>query len=126
MLGLYNRSVSSEHDGNDAGAAITAGLVGLGLGALVTAALMSPPSPREAFEQRLRASLAQRGIALAAAELGRGLTAPVWVLTLRLPAGLMNVQAPVAPPADPVAPALADEIAQRIAAYLQPYGLQVA
>lgn len=57
-----------------------ADVIGFGLGALVTAALRSRPSPREAFEQRLRASLAQRGITLAAAELGRGLTAPVWVL----------------------------------------------
>jgi hypothetical protein len=73
-------------------------------------------SPRKAFEQRLRASLSQHGLALTAADLGGGSAAPAWLLTLRLPAGFWTVQAPAAPGADPLAPSLADNIACRVAA----------
>lgn len=110
----------------DHGAAIVAGLVGVGIGALVTAALLSRPNPREVFEQRLRERLSNFGVMLAAAHLARGPAAPVWVMTLRLPAGLMTVQAPLSADADPVALPLADEVASRVAAYLMPYGAKVA
>lgn len=120
----YASSVSAE-DGDD-GAAVVAGLLGVGLGALVTAALVSRPAPREMFERRLRERLAGRGVELAAANLARGPGAPVWILTLRLPAGLMTVQAPLPADADPLALPLADEVASRVAAYLMPYGAKVA
>jgi hypothetical protein len=108
------------------GAALAAGVVGLGLGALIGAAFANHPDPHTTFMNRLRQGLDPRGITLAAADLGRGVAGPVWVLTLRLPNGsLMNLQAPVDPGVAPLAPPLADAIAQRAIGYLHRYGFVV-
>lgn len=111
-------------DENKIGAALAAGLVGLGVGALIGAAFANQSDPHTTFMSRLQGGLAPAGIALAAADLGRGVSGPVWVLTLRLPDGsLMNLQAPVDPGVYALAPALGDAIAQRIIVYLRSHGL---
>ena len=111
-------------DEDKIGAALAAGLMGLGVGAIIGAALATQPDPHTVFMSRLREGLAPAGIGLVAADLGRGLLSPVWVLTLRLPNGnLMNLQAPVAPATNPLAPVLGDGIAQRIIGYFRSHGL---
>ena len=103
--------------------ALAAGLVGLGVGALIGAALAAQPDPRAIFMSRLRTGLASAGIALVAADLGRGLVGPVWMLNLRLPDGsLMNLQAPVDPAVNPLTPILGDGIAHRVITYLHSRG----
>lgn len=114
-------------DEDDGGKAIAAGLLGFGLGALLGAALMSPPKPRAVFERRVREGLAQHEIGLASAELGRGSATLVWLLVLKLPTGsLMSVQAIVPPHTDPVAVELADDIVLRIVEHVRPYRQHVA
>jgi hypothetical protein len=111
-------------DENKLGAALAAGLVGLGMGALIGAALTNRSDPHATFVNRLLGNLAPSGLTLAAADLGLGPTGQVWLLTVRLPNGnLMNLQAPIDPGVLPLEPSLADTIAQRIITYLQPRGL---
>lgn len=114
-------------DDNQSGTALAIGLVGVGAGALIGAALTNRPEPRAIFVNHLQRGLTPAGIVLAAANLGRGVTGPVWVLTLRLPTGsLLSLQAGVDPGIDPLEPHLGDAIAQRIVAYLRPYGFAAA
>jgi len=114
-------------DDNDNSTALAAKLVGVGAGALIGAALTNRPEPRAVFANHLQRGLAPARIALVAANLGRGINGPVWVLTLRLPTGsLLSLQAAVDPGIDPLAPQLGDAIAQRIVAYLRPYGFAAA
>lgn len=118
----YTAVMPSDED--KPGAALAAGPVGLGMGALIGAALANRSDPYAMFVNRLRGKLAPAGLTLAAADLGQGSSGPVWLLTVRLlNENLMNLQAPVAPGALPLEPSLADTIAQRIITYLQPYGL---
>lgn len=114
-------------DDDDSGTALAGGLVGVSAGALIGAALTNRPEPRAIFANHLQRGLTPAGIILAAANLGRSVTGPVWVLTLRLPNGsLLSLQAAVDPGVDPLAPPLGDAIAQRIVAYLRPYGFAAA
>lgn len=107
-------------DGNKLGA----GFVGLGVGALVGAALTSRSDRHAAFMNRLLATLAPAGISLVAADLGQDESGPVWLLTVRLSNGhLMNFQARVDPGDAPLEPSQGERIAHRIITYLQPYGL---
>ncbi|HEX2684968.1 MAG TPA: hypothetical protein VHN14_00035 [Kofleriaceae bacterium] len=114
-------------DDNENGTALAAGLVGVGAGALIGAALTNRPESRAIFATHLQRGLTPAGIVLAAANLGRSDTGPVWVLTLRLPTGsLLSLQAAVNPGIDPLEPDLGDAVAQRIIAYLRPYGFAAA
>ncbi len=114
-------------DENEVGTALAAGLVGVGAGALIGAALTYRPEPRVIFAGHLQRCLTPAGIVLVAATLGRSVTGPVWVLTLRLPTGsLLSLQAAVDPGIDPLEPHLGDDIARRIIAYLRPYGFAAA
>jgi len=114
-------------DDNENGTALATGLGGVGAGALIGAALTNRPEPRTIFANHLQRGLTPSGIILAAANLGRSVTGPVWVLTLRLPTGsLLSLQAAVDPGIDPLAPHLGNVIAQRIVAYLRPYGFAAA
>jgi hypothetical protein len=114
-------------DDHESGTPLAAGLVGLGAGALIGAALTHRPEPRAIFVNHLQEGLTPAGIALSAADLGRSDSGLVWVVTLRLPTGsLLTVQAAVDPGIDPLEPNLGDAIAQRIIAYLRPYGFAAA
>ena len=118
----YTAAMASDED--KAAAALAARLVELSMGALIGAAFANQPDPRATFKSHLRGRLEPAGMALVAADLGQGLTGPVWILTLRLFDGsLISFQASVDPGVDPLAASAGDAIAQRIIAYLQSHDL---
>jgi hypothetical protein len=112
--------VASDED--NIGAVLADEIVGLSVSAFI-GALANRSDPQTMFMSRLQAKLPE-GVVLVAADLGRDLTRPVWILTLRLPSGsLISLHAPVKPEIPPRDPSLGDEIAQRIINYLRPHGL---
>ena len=77
--------------------------------------------PKRLFLERLQYALYERAllVRVAAADLGREPQGLVWFLTLELHNGeLLSLRTPVSNQTDPFSLSLADDIAQRIAAYL--------
>jgi hypothetical protein len=77
--------------------------------------------PKRQFLERLQYALVERAVLVrvAAADLGREPQGLVWFLTLELHNGeLLSLRTPVSNQTDPFSLSLADDIAQRIAAYL--------
>lgn len=107
------------------GDALAAGVVGLGIGLLVGAAIVSNSSDRHAqFVGTLNTALMRRGIILRSANLGRDVTRPIWALTLRLPnQHIVSVHAPIDPPGDPLNTAFCEGMADQVMIWLRGQGL---
>lgn len=91
---------------------------------LVDALFTNRSDPRATFTSRLQEVLISVKVVLAAADLARGATSLIWLLTLYLPNGsLLSLQAPIDPKVDPMAPSVSDAIAQRTIAYLRSHEL---
>lgn len=98
--------------------ALVKGLLGLGLGVLVGAAISSA-SQRNASKERLRARLAEGDVALLEADVGRQGDHSVWVLTVEVPnQGVLTVQAALLPGQDPHTYSTCDEVAKRVLQHL--------
>lgn len=101
---------------------LAAGLLGLGIGVLLGAALsndgMTPR--RAAFTQSLRAHLAQHRLDLLGVEFARTDDKPLWILTLGLgERKIMTLHASVDPPRDPFAPETAAWVSDLLVRYLR-------
>lgn len=106
--------------GKSSGDALAAGLIGLGLGLLVGAALTGGrPERRAASFARIRDRLQSAGLRLLAAEVARSADAAVWVLTLELPdQRVRTLQAPLRSGEDPDAAPVCDSVADRVIDYV--------
>lgn len=107
---------------------IAAGLVGVGLGMLIGAAIASDSTNKRAiFTNSVRALLAARHVDLLGAELGRNAGQAIWLLTMRLPGGqVLTAHVPVGLSQEPLAPQTARSVADRVVAHLRSNSLLAA
>jgi hypothetical protein len=100
---------------------LMAGLVGIGIGVIVGAAIANNTAERSAaFSRSLSEYLAQRGIRLLASNLGRSGQGPVWVLTLQLPNDhVLTLNATVPGGMDAMASATSANIAARVVEHIE-------
>lgn len=102
------------------GAALLGGAVGLGIGALLGAAMTAPRDRRVAFMAQLNDQLAGRGVTILSAELGRAEKGLVWLLGMELPnRAVLSVQAPLGlGTVDPYSIAVVNDLRDRIVEFL--------
>ncbi len=107
---------------------IAVGLVGVGLGMLIGAAIASDSTNKRAtFTNSVRALLAARHVDLLGAELGRNAGQAIWLLTMRLPGGqVLTAHVPVSPSQEPLAPQTARSVADRVVEHLRSNSLLAA
>lgn len=104
------------------GNSFAAGLLGLGLGTFVGAAVAAgSPQRRKESSALLAEKLRRAGVGLVSAELGRTLSGPAWVLTIEASdKGVTTVNVSLLAEQDPHSAETAQEIVDRVLRYLHP------